>query len=114
MNEHLFVLARNPYPGRGIVIGKDETGKYMVQIYWIMGRSENSRNRVLSSGENGRVFTEAADPAKVEDSSLIIYNAMLESKFGEYVVSNGHQTDALSKPQRITIPRFGTLQLRAR
>ena len=67
----------------------------MVQIYWIMGRSENSRNRVLSLGENGRVFTEAADPTKVQDPSLIIYNAMLEN-CGEYVVSNGHQTDAIA------------------
>ncbi|MEI6480571.1 MAG: IMP cyclohydrolase [bacterium] len=96
LHANLSVLSQNPYPGRGIVIGKDRTGKYMIQIYWIMGRSENSRNRVLSLGENGRVFTEAADPTKVKDSSLIIYNAMLENH-GEYVVSNGHQTDAIAR-----------------
>lgn len=108
MKTNLSVLSKNPYPGRGIVIGKDTTGKYMVQVYWIMGRSENSRNRVLSLGENGRVFTEAADPAKVKDPSLIIYNAMLENH-GEYVVSNGHQTDAIAhrdKPLLDTLATF--------
>jgi IMP cyclohydrolase len=87
-------LSSNPYPGRGIIIGMDETGNNMVQVYWIMGRSANSRNRVFSSGEGGRVFTEAADPSKVEDASMIIYNAMLEA-FGSYAVSNGSQTDVV-------------------
>jgi hypothetical protein len=92
-------LRGNPYPGRGIVVGLDETGKFLVQLYWIMGRSPNSRNRVFSHDGNGRVFTEAADPAKVEDPSLIIYNAMREvTHKGENhlsVVSNGAQTDAI-------------------
>ena len=87
-------LCRNPYPGRGIIVGLDETGQYLVQLYWIMGRSANSRNRIFTLGENGLVATEAADPSKVEDPSLIIYNAMGEEK-GQYVVSNGHQTDAV-------------------
>lgn len=92
--ENLLQFRENPYPGRGIIVGLDETGKYLVQVYWIMGRSENSRNRVFVSGENGLLSTEAADPSKVKDPSLIIYNAMGEEK-GQYVVSNGHQTDAV-------------------
>lgn len=88
----------NPYPGRGIVAGVDETGKNLVQVYWIMGRSENSRNRVFKQGENGRVYTEAADPAKIKDGSLIFYDAMLEtSRNGKPLaaVSNGVQTEAV-------------------
>jgi hypothetical protein len=91
-------LAANPYPGRGIVVGLDETGEQLVQVYWIMGRSENSRNRIFRS-EGGRLFTEAADPSKVKDPSLIIYNAMRETELGGItyaVVSNGKQTDAVA------------------
>lgn len=95
---NLASLARNPYPGRGIVVGLDETGENLVQVYWIMGRSENSRNRVFKTDE-ARLFTEAADPSKVQDPSLIIYNAMLKgmtpSSLG--VVSNGNQTDDVAK-----------------
>ncbi len=94
-------LSQNPYPGRGIVAGLDETGQYLVQVYWIMGRSENSRNRVFKAdGETGRLFTEAADPAKVKDPSLIIYNAMRERgdwyNTLDFVVSNGDQTDTVT------------------
>lgn len=88
-------LAENPYPGRIIIAGLDETGKNLVQVYVIMGRSENSRNRVFGC-EGKRLFTEAADPSKVKDPSLIIYNAMDQAVYGEFtihVVSNGHQTD---------------------
>jgi IMP cyclohydrolase len=100
---HFLELSRNPYPGRGIVAGLDGTGEYLVQVYWIMGRSENSRNRVFKQEEDGRLYTEAADPSKVEDPSLIIYNAMLEAAssyvvseaVSSYVVSNGEQTDAV-------------------
>lgn len=91
---NLVALAENPYPGRGIVLGRSASGKHIVQIYWIMGRSENSRNRNFRHDGVGRVFTEAADPAKVSDPSLIIYNAMRERhKPDLFVVSNGHQTD---------------------
>jgi IMP cyclohydrolase len=90
---NLAALAANPYPGRGIVIGRDEKGD-QVQVYWIMGRSENSRNRVFVEGEQGGVHTSPADPAKVKDPSLIIYDAMLEG-YGWCVVSNGHQTKAV-------------------
>ncbi len=91
---NLLALATNPYPGRGIVVGIDRTGGYMVQVYWIMGRKENSRNRVFGIGDNGRLFTEAADPSKVTDPSLIFYNAMREVGL-YYVVSNGDQTDTV-------------------
>ena len=88
---NLEALRKNPYPGRGIVIGKRQNGA-VVMISWIMGRSVNSRNRVYSHDGNGRVYTEAANPAKMKDPSLIIYNAMDETG-GSYIVSNGEQTD---------------------
>jgi IMP cyclohydrolase len=88
-------LRTNPYPGRGIVIGTDDSGTNMVQIYWIMGRSENSQNRIFNQ-DGGRLFTEPADPTKVKDPSLIIYNAMNENR-SRYVVSNGHQTDDVTE-----------------
>ena len=69
----------------------------MVQVYWIMGRSENSRNRVFKANdETGRLYTEAADSSAMrpEDAALIIYNAMLEA-VPFYVVSNGDQTDTV-------------------
>ncbi len=90
--QNLEDLRQNVYPGRGIICGMDETGQYIVQIYWIMGRSENSRNRVFVFDEiNGTVKTEAANPELVKDASLIIYTAMAEKNL-RYVVSNGHQT----------------------
>jgi len=91
----------NRYPGRGIVMGLGEGGRDFFQVYWIMGRSDNSKNRVFGyAEEEGRLFTEPADPAKVKDPSLIIYNAMREYRKGyqsAFVVSNGHQTDGLIK-----------------
>lgn len=98
-------LQQNAYPGRGIVVGLNETGHSLIQIYWIMGRSENSRNRVFEL-HGGRVFTAAADPSKIKDPSLIIYNAMVE--FGEsYVVSNGAQTDTVVERLRKDDPDMG-------
>ncbi len=91
----LMGLAQNPYPGRGIVIGTSEDGLHAVQIYWIMGRSLNSRNRIFSVN-GGCLFTEPADPTKVKDPSLIIYNAMTEYR-GVFIVSNGDQTDTVFK-----------------
>lgn len=91
--ENMERLAANPYPGRGIVIGMEAQGRRLAQVYWIMGRSENSRNRVFER-RGGRVWTSAADPSKVADPSLIIYNAMRELK-GLYVVTNGDQTDTI-------------------
>lgn len=90
-------LTRNPYPGRIIIEGLDETGQNLTQLYVIMGRSGNSRNRVFSCDDaEGRLFTEAADPAKMKDPSLVIYNAMREVHHAGasfYVLSNGSQTD---------------------
>jgi IMP cyclohydrolase len=85
-------LSVNPYPGRGLVIGKVEPG--WIQVYWIMGRSEDSRNRVFTQGADGLVYTEAVDPSKVKDPSLIIYNAMAERN-SFFFATNGVQTDNL-------------------
>lgn len=93
---NLHRLSENPYPGRGIVIGCDKTGQFLIQVYWIMGRSANSRNRVFNSDNTGRVFTEAANPAEMTDPSLVIYNAMA-SLNGCHIVSNGSQTDDVVK-----------------
>ena len=103
-------LRGNRYPGRGIIIGLDETGRDLVQVYWIMGRSANSRNRVFAS-RKGRLWTEAADPAAVEDPSLIIYNAMAECE-GHFYVTNGDQTDTLVRADRAGISFLQALQTR--
>ncbi len=71
-------------------MGRAEAGGAWLQVYWLMGRSENSRNRVFVA-DGGELRTEAADPAKVADPSLIIYEAMLELP-GLFLVSNGDQT----------------------
>lgn len=86
-------LKSNTYPGRGIIIGLTPDQKHLVQVYWIMGRSENSQNRVFIE-ENGFVRTEAYDPSKLIDPSLIIYSPI---KFIEdiHIVSNGDQTDTI-------------------
>ena len=65
-------LNSNTYPGRGIVIGKTKDGKKAVTAYFIMGRSNNSRNRVFVEDGEG-IRTQAFDPSKLEDPSLIIY-----------------------------------------
>ena len=64
-------LNTNSYPGRGIVIGRSEDGKYAVTAYFIMGRSVNSRNRVFVEDGEG-IRTQAHDPSKLSDPSLII------------------------------------------
>ena len=85
-------IAENVYPGRGIVIGRNHENSWIV-IYWIMGRSSNSRNRIFRN-ENGILRTDAADPSLVEDATLIIYNAMRDVD-NRIVVSNGNQTDTI-------------------
>ncbi len=82
-------LTRNPYPGRGLVIGRSGEDTWLI-LYWIMGRSANSRNRKFVS-DGGVLRTEPVDPSLVKDPSLIIYEAMLELP-GIYFVSNGDQT----------------------
>ena len=86
-------LKRNPYPGRGIVLGRTEDNEHAVIAYFIMGRSENSRNRIFSVTEDG-IRTEAYDPSKMEDPSLIIYHPV---RFldGKTIVTNGDQTDTI-------------------
>ena len=87
------LLENNTYPGRGIVIGKTPDGKKAMTAYFIMGRSENSRNRVFTE-KNGEVFTEPFDESKVQDPSLIIY-AALRGYENHLVVTNGNQTDTV-------------------
>lgn len=92
---NLAQLAKNTYPGRGLIIGQSPENRAIIQVYWIMGRSDNSRNRVFKH-QGGRLYTEAANPAAMKDPSLIIYNAMDELPGqGEFVVSNGDQTDTV-------------------
>ena len=87
------LLAGNPYPGRGIVIGKTPDGTKSVVAYFIMGRSENSRNRVFIPEADG-IRTEAHDPAKLADPSLIIYHPVRQVGRG-LIVTNGDQTDTV-------------------
>ena len=88
LNEY---LASNEYPGRGIAVAMAPDGRQMFIGYFIMGRSENSRNRVFDPvPERGGICTIAADPAKLEDPSLIIYNPVLT--LGKtHIVTNGDQ-----------------------
>lgn len=85
------VLAANTYPGRGIVVGKN--GNFAVAAYFIMGRSENSRNRIFVERENA-VYTHPYDASKVTDPSLIIY-APIRVYENNLIVTNGDQTDTV-------------------
>lgn len=86
-------LKRIAYPGRGIVLGLTADGNHAAIAYFIMGRSENSRNRVFVTDGTG-IRTQAFDPAKVKDPSLIIYAPV--RTIGNYtVVTNGDQTDTI-------------------
>ena len=87
------LLEKNAYPGRGIVIGKSEDAKCAVFAYFIMGRSENSRNRVFVE-RDGALYTEPFDFAKVSDPSLIIYSAVRKID-NKIIVTNGDQTDTI-------------------
>ena len=87
------VLRSNAYPGRGIVIGRSEDGTKAVTAYFIMGRSVNSRNRIFVEDGEG-IRTEAFDPSKVEDPSLIIY-APVRVLGNKTIVTNGDQTDTI-------------------
>ena len=86
-------LRENAYPGRGIVIGKSEDGTKAVTAYFIMGRSENSRNRVFVEEGEG-IRTQAFDPSKLTDPSLIIY-APVRVIGNKTIVTNGDQTDTV-------------------
>ena len=87
------LLRNNTYHGRGIVIGKTPDGTRAMTAYFIMGRSENSRNRIFTE-KDGEVFTEPFDESKVQDPSLIIY-AAVRSYQNHLVVTNGNQTDTV-------------------
>ena len=87
------LLQNHPYPGRGIVLGRSADDKKAVIAYFIMGRSENSRNRVFETTEDG-IRTRAYDESKMVDPSLIIYHPV--RKVGDtLVVTNGDQTDTI-------------------
>ena len=87
MTDFLAFLRANPYPGRGIAVGRDRV------YYFIMGRSENSRNRIFVKTDAG-IRTEAHDPAKMVDPSLIIYHPVRRTDTA-LVVTNGDQTDTV-------------------
>jgi IMP cyclohydrolase len=94
MKENLYeYLAGNEYPGRGICIGKTPGGNKAMMAYFIMGRSVNSRNRVFDPIEGG-IRTMAADPSKMTDPHLIIYNPVL-TLGNTTIVTNGDQTDTI-------------------
>ncbi len=86
-------LKANAYPGRGIIIGKTPNAKYAATAYFIMGRSENSRNRVFVTDGDG-IRTEAFDPSKLSDPHLIIY-APVRVLGNKTIVTNGDQTDTI-------------------
>ena len=86
-------LQSNSYPGRGIIIGRSADGTKAVTAYFIMGRSENSRNRVFVEDGEG-IRTQAFDPSKLTDPSLIIY-APVRVLGNKTIVTNGDQTDTI-------------------
>ena len=86
-------LKNNSYPGRGIVIGRSADGTKAVTGYFIMGRSENSRNRIFVEDGEG-IRTQAFDPSKLQDPSLIIY-APVRVLNHQTIVTNGDQTDTI-------------------
>ncbi len=87
------ILKNNSYPGRGIVVGVDESGENALIAYFIMGRSENSRNRIFEKTDDG-IIIYPYDASKVEDPSLIIYSPVRET-CGKLIVTNGDQTDTV-------------------
>ena len=93
MNTMAQAAGATTYPGRGIIIGKSQDGKQAVLAYFIMGRSVNSRNRVFVE-DHGGIRTEAFDPSKMEDPSLIIYWPVRETD-DKLIVTNGNQTDTI-------------------
>ena len=93
MNNFLEILNNHPYPGRGIMLGKTADGSKSVIVYFIMGRSENSRNRIFELTEDG-IRTKAFDESKMVDPSLIIYHPV-RVVGDDTVVTNGDQTDTV-------------------
>ena len=93
LNSIKDLLSSNTYPGRGIIIGQSSDGKNAMIAYFIMGRSENSRNRIFERYEGG-MRTKAFDESKLVDPSLIIYNPFLERGLVD-IITNGDQTDTI-------------------
>lgn len=93
LTAHVNALRSNKYPGRGIVIGMTPSGQHLVQVYWTMGRSVNSRNRVFEL-DGDSVRNRAFDESKMTDPSLIIYYPLKKAE-GIHIVSNGDQTDTI-------------------
>ena len=93
MTDLAAYLSQRTYPGRGIALGRSADDKKAVIVYFIMGRSVNSRNRVFAETEDG-IRTQAHDPAKMSDPSLIIYHPVRAVGRGT-VVTNGDQTDTI-------------------
>ena len=87
------LLRANRYPGRGILLGRSADNRHAILAYFIMGRSENSRNRVFVETEDG-IRTQAQDPGKMTDPSLIIYHPVREFE-GKIIVTNGDHTDTI-------------------
>ena len=87
-------LSQRPYPGRGILLGRSADDKKAVAAYFIMGRSENSRNRVFEETQDG-IRTRAYDESKMTDPSLIIYHPVRLLADGTLIVTNGDQTDTI-------------------
>ena len=104
------LLKNNPYAGRGIVIGKTPDAKKAAAAYFIMGRSENSRNRIFAE-ENGVLFTRPFDESRVKDPSLIIYTAVRPYE-NRLIVSNGDQTDTIYKGLKNGEDLFSSLKSR--
>ena len=98
MEQLTELLAANPYPGRGIALGRSADGKRAVIVYFIMGRSENSRNRVFEETVDG-IRTRAFDESKMTDPALIIYHPVRVVE-GTTIVTNGDQTDTIAEAFR--------------
>ena len=95
MKKDLCALLRgNSYPGRGILLGRSADGRSAVIAYFIMGRSENSRNRIFEETEDG-IRTKAFDESRMTDPSLIIYHPVRRLENGTTIVTNGDQTDTI-------------------
>ena len=114
MSKNVFDISQelmsNAYPGRGIILGRTPDNKKNVIAYFIMGRSENSRNRVFTETEDG-IRTEAFDPSKMVDPSLIIYHPVRQMGRG-LIVTNGDQTDTIREFLEKGLPMEQALRTR--
>ena len=104
------LLRNNAYPGRGILLGRSQDGTQAVMAYFIMGRSENSRNRIFEVTDDG-IRTRAFDESKMTDPSLIIYHPIRKVGRG-YIVTNGDQTDTIREYLEKGLPMEQALRTR--